>query len=381
MPRVNFVVETPFTRSVRIQQLEAMFDVPPADTSKVEWHGDFPIENIPWNVGLIVGPSGCGKSTLLKQLFGEPQEFRWKANSVIDDFGRDQSMEAITNVCQAVGFNTVPAWMRPYHVLSGGEKFRVELARRLLEGREPIVIDEFTSVVDRQVAAIGSHAVQKYVRREAKQVVCASCHFDIIDWLQPDWIFEPGTMTFRRRSLRRRPELSVAISYVPHAAWELFAPFHYLTKGLHKGARCYALFVDGQIASIAGMMRRPHPLTKNIMGCSRLVTLPDWQGLGLAMILVSKLGAAYKALGERMRCYPAHPSLIQSYTKSPEWKCMKRGGDFSPKQGKTSSMGTTGAMGGRPCAVFEYVGPPADRLDAMRLIERNPRPELKQCPK
>lgn len=376
MPRVNIVVESPFERSVRIQQLEAMFDVPPAESSRLEWHGELPIEDVPWHVGLIVGPSGCGKSTLLKNVFGEPQDFRWRHPSVIDDFGRDQSMEEITKVCSAVGFNTVPAWMRPYGVLSGGEKFRVELARRLLEAREPIVIDEFTSVVDRQVAKIGSHAVQKYVRREGKRVVCASCHFDIIDWLQPDWIFEPGTMTFRRRSLRQRPELNCQISYVPHAAWNVFAPFHYLTANLHRGARCYALFVDGQIASIAGMLRRPHPVAKNVMGCSRLVTLPDWQGLGLAMVLVGKLGAAYRALGERMRCYPAHPSLISAYKRSNDWKCVKKGGDFSPKQGKTSGMGSTGAMGGRPCAVFEYDGPPSDKLEAMKLIHRNPRPEL-----
>ena len=88
----------------------------------------------------------------------------------------------------AVGFNTIPAWLRPYGVLSNGEKFRVDLARRLLEGGDLIAVDEFTSVVDRQVAKIGSHAVQKWARGKGRQFVAATCHYDLEDWLQPDWV-------------------------------------------------------------------------------------------------------------------------------------------------------------------------------------------------
>jgi len=162
---------------------------------------------------------------------------------VIDDFAKRFSIEAVTNACQAVGFNTIPAWMRPFRVLSNGERFRVELARRILELPDPIVVDEFTSVVDRQVAQIGAHAVQKYLRKNKRQFAAISCHYDIVDWLQPDWMFEPATMTFARRSLRQRPSVDVTISRVPYFAWSLFAPFHYLTSELHRAARCFCLFV------------------------------------------------------------------------------------------------------------------------------------------
>lgn len=375
MPRVNILVETKIKRSRRVKQLEAMFDVPAEQKTTLSWKGDLPLEEKAWNVGLIVGPSGSGKSTVLKNIFGEPAEFEWSDGAVIDDIARAQGIESIANVCQAVGFNTIPAWMRPYRVLSNGERFRVELARRLLEAPEPILIDEFTSVVDRQVAKIGSHAVQKYVRHAGKRLVAASCHYDIIDWLQPDWIFEPGTMAFRWRSLRRRPELNVAISYVPFAAWKLFAPFHYLTASLARSARCYALFVDGRIASLAATMHRPHPRVRDVMGVSRLVTLPDWQGLGLAMVLVDHLARCYKALGKRLRTYPAHPALIRSFSRSPHWTMKRKGGDFSPIQGKTATIGDgVGGFGGRPCGVFEWTGPAGDLADAQRLIERNPRP-------
>ena len=199
MPSINIVVETDISRSARARQLEAMFDVPAQQKCQLQWSGELPIESESWNIGLIVGPSGSGKSTILNNIFGESCQLDWKGKSVIDDFASSYSMEQISLVCQAVGFNTIPAWLRPYSVLSNGEKFRVELARRLLETQNTIVIDEFTSVVDRQVAQIGAHAVQKYVRKNNRQFVAASCHYDIVDWLQPDWVFEPATMTFSRR--------------------------------------------------------------------------------------------------------------------------------------------------------------------------------------
>lgn len=328
-----------------------------------------PIEDTPWNVGLIVGPSGSGKSSILKHIFGDMQALTWGAKSVIDDFKGELGLQDIADVCSSVGFNTIPAWLRPFAVLSNGEKFRAEMARRLLELPDPIIVDEFTSVVDRQVAQIGAHAIQKYVRKHNRQFVAATCHYDVIDWLQPDWIFEPATMQFTRRSLRQRPPVAISIAKVSYEAWRLFAPYHYMSKDLHKAAQCFALFVDDRVASFAGMLRRPHPKVKNIMGCSRLVTLPDWQGLGLAMILIDHLSAAYKAIGERVHTYPAHPDLIRTFGKSANWRMDKKPGTFSPKQGRTTTIGTTGAFGGRPCAVFEYTGAAMqDSAEARKLL-------------
>ena len=165
MPSLDLVVETPVSTSPRARQLCGMFDVPPAEKLRLEWKAERPIDAEPWNVGLIVGPSGAGKSQCLRALFGEHVDvpLRWGAAGVVDDFRPDVSIEAIASVCQAVGFNTIPAWLRPFQVLSNGERFRVELARRILELPDPVVVDEFTSVLDRQVAQIGSHAVQKLV--------------------------------------------------------------------------------------------------------------------------------------------------------------------------------------------------------------------------
>lgn len=363
--RVEFAVESETSGSVRVRQLGAMFDCPVEDKQRIEYSFDFPYGTQPWQVGLIVGPSGSGKSSVMGQVFGDMPELPWPGKSVIDDFDPKLPIDQVSAACQAVGFNTIPAWMRPYSVLSNGEKFRVDVARRVLELPSPIVIDEFTSVVDRQVAQIGSHAVQKYVRRGGKQLVAVTCHYDVIDWLQPDWVLDMATRSFTRRSLQRRPAIECTIGRIPRSAWSLFAPFHYMSAGLHSSARCFGLWANGQLASFAGVLHRPHATAAGIKGISRLVTLPDWQGLGLAMRLCDILGEAHRALGMRLMMYPAHPSLVRSFDRSSMWKMGKQPGVYS---NVTTSVAETGKMGGRPNATFEYVGPEMDQRQAERLI-------------
>jgi Fe-S cluster assembly ATPase SufC len=356
-----------------------MFDVPLKKRVELSWMGELPIENGEWNVGLIVGPSGCGKSTIAKEVFPDNIDvgLEWQNDSVVDDIRSDISIETITGVFGSVGFNTIPAWFRSYEVLSTGEKFRIDIARRIMELEDPIVVDEFTSVVDRQVAKIGAYAVQKYIRKNNRKFVAISCHYDVIDWLVPDWTFEPATMTYepRRYLQQSRPKLSAEIKRVGYDEWQIFAPFHYLTASLHRAAKCFGLFINKRIVGFAGIMHRPNfkEFGRDIMGISRIVSLPDWQGLGIAPILAMQLGAAYKALGLRLRAYPAHPALIRIADKSPDWKLIKKPGyvqkvnrnNFTKR--KVKNMRSVS----RPGAVFEYCGEAMDKEIARKLIDGN----------
>lgn len=369
MPTVDVLVETVVSRSIRARQVQSVFDVPEREREEKSWHLEMPIEAKPWRVGLIVGPSGSGKSTVMRKVFGEERRLEWKQASVIDDFAEGLGISDITNACSAVGFNTIPAWLRPFHVLSNGEKFRVELARRLLEEPGPIVVDEFTSLVDRQVAKVASHAAQKYARKIGKQLVAVTCHYDVEDWLQPDWVLDVASGEFKWRELQRRPTVDIEIRRVPYKTWQLFAPFHYLTKDLNPAARSFAAFVDGRPVAFAAVIQQPHPKVRDIHRVSRLVTLPDWQGLGVALALVDRLGAAQKAVGRRLRTYPAHRGLVQSFGRSPQWNQLKKFGTFSPSSEGNSATVKAKAFGGRPCAVFEYVGDAwPDKLEAAAMI-------------
>lgn len=141
-----------------------------------------------FKLGVIVGSSGSGKSTLLKK-FGVEEQPTWEPNkSVISHF--DNPAEGI-NRLSSVGFNSIPSWYKPYHVLSNGEKFRADLARKLKSGA---VIDEYTSVVDRTVAKAASVALSRYIKNNPIEgVVLSTCHHDIVDWLEPDWVLNTDT--------------------------------------------------------------------------------------------------------------------------------------------------------------------------------------------
>lgn len=147
-----------------------------------------------WNIGVIVGPSGTGKTTIAKELFNENfVENEYHSKSVIDDMPKNCSIEEISRMFYSVGFGSTPSWLKPYDVLSNGEKMRVDLANAMLKS-DFCIFDEFTSVVDRNVAQTMCIAANKAIKRANKKFVAVSCHYDILDWLQPDWYFDTGQM-------------------------------------------------------------------------------------------------------------------------------------------------------------------------------------------
>lgn len=142
-----------------------------------------------FKIGVIVGSSGSGKSTLLNQIIKSDYRYidyhpKWADDlSILSHF--NTPAEGI-NKLGAVGLNSIPSWYKPYRVLSNGEKFRADLARKI---DNHAVIDEFTSVVDRNVAKAASVAFSKYIKENnITNVIISTCHEDIIDWLEPDWV-------------------------------------------------------------------------------------------------------------------------------------------------------------------------------------------------
>src|SRR6267378_3057354 len=161
--KIDIHKEVEIEPTIRTELLSSMFEVPAKTKLSVSLTGESEHDrgDRDYNIGLIVGPSGSGKTLLLNSIFGTPKQLQFTSKSVIDDFPSIYSMEDISRVCQSVGFNTIPSWLRPYSVLSNGERFRVETALHLLTDSNPNTIDEFTSVVDRQVAQFACHAIQK----------------------------------------------------------------------------------------------------------------------------------------------------------------------------------------------------------------------------
>jgi len=355
MPSANIVVETDIESTFRVQQVAALYDVSFGEKSKESWDVNIPIENTDWRIGLILGPSGSGKTTIGKQLFGESAYhtgFEWPENkAVVDGFDKKFSIKEVCGSLTAVGFGSTPNWSRPFRVLSNGEKFRSELARILLEGPSLCVIDEFTSVVDRTVAKVGSSAVHKAVNRSdnGRQYIMLSCHYDIAEWLRPDWIYDLSNNAFTRRCLRR-PDIKLEIYRTHHKTWGMFAKYHYLTSKMHVAAQSFIVLWEDKPVAFRSYL--PVIGYKGMIRGSRLVVLPDYQGVGIGAAVLDKMADYYKQKGYRVRDKASHPGLVSHWSKSPLWKVVgvqKVGNAPHTIPGLQTSKG-------RAAVTVEYVG-------------------------
>lgn len=353
-------------RTPRIMQLEGLFDLPEQKYSAKSWSVDVPLDERPWNVGLIVGPSGAGKSTLAVEMFGERATRAWTwptDRSVVEGFPKERSIKDITELLSSVGFSSPPSWLRPYHALSTGEKFRCDLSRALASDDDPIVVDEFTSVVDRTVAQVGSAAVARSVRKAGRKFVAVSCHYDILEWLQPDWVLEPATGEFHWRELRPRPTIELEITELQRRAvaeaWRIFGPHHYLSSAINAcGQTWVATWRDRPVAMTCAIPF-PHGTIKNGYREHRTVCLPDFQGVGIGNTMSNWVGGWYRAHGKRFFSTTTHPAMIRHRAKSPLWRMFRAPSIVNGKRGPNSQLDVTFGFGKkRLTASFEYVGAP-----------------------
>jgi GNAT superfamily N-acetyltransferase len=310
--------------SYRAARVKSLFNVD--DGTRFDLEADLPIEGDGWKIGAVVGPSGSGKSSIGRELFGAGALWGgdgWPSDRpIIDAIAPAADFDQVTGALSAVGLGSVPSWLRPYQVLSTGERFRADLARLVCLAPARAVVDEFTSVVDRQIAKVGAHAFAKAWRRTAGQVVILSCHYDILDWLQPDWVFDTRTGQFSGRWLQRRPAIELRIVETDWRWWPYFEPHHYLKAPKMIAATCYVAFVgDEPVAHVAFSTRQGFVEAR----ACRLVVMPEWQGAGVGMKFLNAVCAAWRRGRNRYRLpmltlfHTSHPGLAAALRRDPMW--------------------------------------------------------------
>lgn len=209
----DFTVETKLPQSYRVARTHSLFNVTEEQAASHHIKVSLPLEERPWRIGAIIGPSGTGKTTLGRKILGPDafhEGYTWPDDQpIVDAIGPDMPFDDVTGALAAVGLGTVPSWLRPYQVLSMGEKFRAELARLLVEHEGDVVIDEFTSVVDRQIAQVGANAFAKAWRRQGEEPreyrPCAAQEGQDREERQVVWWLRWSCSRRLWLSLRRRP--------------------------------------------------------------------------------------------------------------------------------------------------------------------------------
>lgn len=284
-----------------------------------------------WNIGVLLGGSGSGKTTILKKL-GEIRKINFDSEKpLISNFDWLEPKEA-TLVLTSMGLSSVPTWLRPFHTLSNGEQYRATLAYLVSSAKEDevILIDEYTSVVDRDVAKAMSFAVQKYIRRVNKRIILASCHYDILEWLMPDWICSPQKGgALERCDYRRngRPKIELQVSRVEFETWDFFKKHHYLTEEVSKSCKFFLFEWNNKPIGINIVIPQPSGHFKNGVRESRIVILPDYQGMGLGCKISEITAAMYKNSGYRYFTKTVHPALGNYRNKDNEtWRGTDKNG-------------------------------------------------------
>ena len=361
--------------SYRAERVKSLFN---AETGYQWQHtAELPIENMDWQIGLIVGRSGSGKSSIGKAMFpGVPLYDLYAGwhedRPIIDDICPDGDFNTVTGALSAVGLGDVPTWLRPFKVLSNGEQFRTGLARLVCEHPEIAVVDEFTSVIDRQIAKIGAAAFAKSWRRGKGKIVLLTPHFDVIERLQPDWVYNTNEARFYTRDcLRQRPEIELSIYRVPGTRWGYFKPHYYLDLPMPIAAQYFICFAgDEPVAHLAvcPMFQGGH------YRATRLVVLPEWQGIGVGTAFLNEVCRLH--LDGQGRCgkkyttlfHTSHPQLCRALRKSSKWVQVSGALKFADKSKSIKTLDRaesrrgmkhgSGGFGGHFRAVqgFEYIG-------------------------
>jgi GNAT superfamily N-acetyltransferase len=307
-----------------------------------------------FSIGLIVGPSGSGKTTIAKQL-GPIAGAHWEDSKTIAS--HFESGAVAVNKLTGVGLNSVPVWCKPYSVLSNGEKHRADMARLIKDGA---IIDEYTSVVDRTVARAMSVAISRYVKRQQiRRVVFVTCHYDVAEWLLPDWIYDTGEQRLLPRGSLRRPEIKLEIEPCGVEAWSAFRNHHYLSGDINKAARCWLGIWDNSPIAFMSAIALPSPYMDNAWREHRTVVLPDYQGMGIGVRCSDVVAELFLADGKRYFSKTSHPRMGEYRERSTKWrptsKNKKARPDYGPDRASKEMRYRHKHMN-RLCYSHEYIG-------------------------
>jgi GNAT superfamily N-acetyltransferase len=87
---------------------------------------------------------------------------------------------------------------------------------------------------------------------------------------------------------------------------------------------------------------------------TRIVTLPDYQGVGIGMRFAEAVAAIHKNDGLRINVTASHPALVAHCRRSPAWRAVsfRPSGSHSARHFISNYRGSTG----RAVASFEFIG-------------------------
>jgi len=345
-----------------LDEIKKKYDITDHKEARVE------IPQLPTDgIVLVVGTSGSGKSTILRSMGELRQPLVDNSRNTIENFSTPERGEELLLAC---GLRSIPTWFRVPNTLSNGEYHRFEMAISLDQGLA--TVDEFTSVVDRDTAKSLALSIRKYYDRRGTTdpLYIASCHRDIVDWLDPDYVYDTDLCVLEsRRSLLRlgtRPQLALTIKSSSVDYWRYFSKYHYLDTAISKSAHYYVLLLGDKPIGFHAAIHSTNRDIRSYWRGHRTVILPEFQGMGIGTAFSDAIAKIYVDRGLRYFSKTAHPSFGEHREKSDLWRPTSmnkksRVGSYLNKDGTAREMkgygGTTTVRDAyRVCYSHEYIG-------------------------
>jgi GNAT superfamily N-acetyltransferase len=90
-----------------------------------------------------------------------------------------------------------------------------------------------------------------------------------------------------------------------------------LNTDLHPAAEQYVGIVNGELVCHTGIIQMP--MQKGKKRVHRLVTLPDYQGVGIGTAFIAAVGEIIAARGYELNLTTTTPALVGALRRSPRW--------------------------------------------------------------
>ena len=224
--------------------------------------------------------------------------------------------------------------------------------------------------MDRDTAKSLALSVRKYFDKNPGVLYIASCHRDIIDWLDPDWVYDTDLQVLDNRRalfrLGRRPEITLTIRSTGPQYWDMFKKYHYLDTNMSRSGHYYVGLIGDKPVAFHAVLHSTNRDIHSYWRGHRTVVLPEFQGMGIGTAFSDAIAQLYVDKGLRYFSKTAHPSFGEHRENSELWRPTStnkksRLGSYLLKDGTARKMpgygGTTTARdAGRVCYSHEYIG-------------------------
>lgn len=304
-------------------------------------------------VTVLTGASGSGKTTIMKS-WGMPEKEYCENTPIYKLFKTEEEAE---NLLIMFGLRTIPAWRKPLSKLSNGERQRAIFALNYHNGI--FYCDEFTSLVDRDTARALCNSINKI---KPKNLIVASCHEDILSFLDWDQAYDCTTKQWGSLRLKPYSTNSIVITFKQadaEKAWRIFGKHHYLSSKISKSCTCYVAYIGEKAVAMTSFLAFPSGNWKNGWRGHRTVVLPEFQGMGIGNAISEWVAGKIVKTGGRYFSKTSHPSMGEHREKSTKWRATSKNKvlrkDYKSDR-KTKEDGHKLSHAHRVCYSHEYIG-------------------------